>query len=235
MTRRLLFLLAVTLASSQVAAATRGYTVTGFDRIRVDGPYDVTVRTGLAPSARATGSTDAIDRISVAVQNSTLVIRPDNSGWGGYPGAATGKVEVAITVADLSAAILAGSGKLAIDRVHGDNLELVLGGAGMVSVGLIDVARLSVMLTGSGGASLAGHADDGRLVVRGAGNVAADGLTIRHAEIVSAGAGTITVTAAETAKVTAAGNGDVTVHGKPDCTVDATGTGTVSCGRPAPR
>lgn len=233
---RWLLLLGVALASTPAAAtATRDYTVIGFDRIRVDGPYDVTVRTGLGPSARATGSTDALDRISVEVQNSTLVIKPDSSGWGGYPGAPAGKVQLAVTVADLSSAILAGSGTLAIDRVRGTSLDLALGGAGSLSVGLIDVAKLSVMLTGSGSASLAGHADDGRLIVRGAGDIAADGLTIRHAEIVSAGAGTITVSAAETAKVIAAGNGDVTVHGNPECDVSATGAGNVSCGKPATR
>jgi hypothetical protein len=232
---RWLLLLSLALAGAPAVAATRGYTVVGFDHIRVDGPYDVTVRTGLAPSASATGGTDALDRISVAVQNSTLVIRPDASGWGGYPGAPAGKIAVAITVADLSSVILAGSGKLSIDRVRGQTLDLALGGAGMLSVGLIDVDKLSVMLTGSGNLSLAGHVDDGRLIVRGAGNIAADGLTIRHAEIVSAGAGTIAVTAAVTAKVTAAGNGDVTVRGKPDCTVNATGSGNVSCGTPAAR
>ena len=235
MIRWLFLLLSLALAGSPALAASRSYTVIGFDRIRVDGPFDVTVRAGLSPSASATGSTDALDRISIAVQNSTLIIRPDNSAWGGYPGAPTGKVEVAVTATNLSSAVLAGSGRLSIDRVRGDALDLGLGGAGMLSVGLIDVGKLSVMLAGAGNASLTGHADDGRLIVRGAGNIAADGLTIRHAEIVSAGAGTITVTATETAKVTAAGNGDVTVRGKAECTVNATGTGNVSCGTPAPR
>jgi hypothetical protein len=215
------------------AAPTRGYTVTGFDRIRVDGPFDVTIRTGMAPSARATGATTALDRIKVEVQNSTLVIKPDNTAWGGYPGGSVGKVSVAVTMSDLSSATLAGSGRLTIDRVRGPTLELGLGGAGVLSIGQLGVDRVNLIITGSGNATLAGRADDGHFVLRGAGNLAAQGLTVRHAEIVSAGAGTIMLTASDTAKVTAAGTGDVTVLGKADCTVNATGAGTVACGKPS--
>jgi hypothetical protein len=215
------------------AAPTRGYTVTGFDRIRVDGPFDVSVRTGMAPSARATGATTALDRIKIEVQNSTLVIKPDNTAWGGYPGGSIGKVSVALTMSDLSSATLAGSGKLTIDRVRGPALELGLGGAGTISIGQLAVDKLNLMITGSGNATLAGHVDDGTFVLRGAGNLAAAGLTVRDAKVVSAGAGTITLTASDTAKVTAAGTGDVTVLGKAECTVDATGAGTVACGKPS--
>jgi hypothetical protein len=231
-----LSLICLALASAPAAAATRGYTVIGFDRIRVDGPFDVTVRTGLAPSARANATTAAaLDRISVAVQNSTLVIKPDNTAWGGYPGAAPGKITVAVTVADLTSATLAGSGKLAIDRVRGETLDLGIGGAGTLTVGQITVDRLNLLLTGSGNATLAGRAADARLVVRGAGSLIAEGLSVAHADILSAGDGTITLTATNTAKVTAAGTGDVTVLGKPDCTVSAVGAGSVSCGKPKPR
>jgi len=212
------------------ATPTRGYTVVGFDKIRVDGPFDVSVRTGLAPSARATGSTASLDRISIAVQNTTLVIKPDNTAWGGYPGGAIGKVSVAVTMASLSSVGLAGSGKLAVDRVKGQALEIGLGGAGVVTIGELAVDKVNLTLTGSGNISLAGRADQARLVLRGAGNLTADKLSVRQAEIVSAGAGAVTLTASETAKVTAAGTGDVTVLGKAKCTVEATGAGNVTCG-----
>jgi hypothetical protein len=232
---RWLILAGLMLACAPAQAATRGYTVIGFDRIQVDGPFDVTVRTGLAPSARATGSTAALDRISIAVQNSTLVIKPDNTAWGGYPGGAVGKVSVVLTMSGLSSAVLAGSGRLTIDRARGETLELGLGGAGVLAIGQLAVDRVNLLLTGSGNVTLAGRAADARLVVRGAGTIAADGLIVGHAEIISAGAGSISVTASQTAKVTAAGTGDVTVFGRPDCTINATGAGNVTCGSPKPR
>lgn len=233
---RPLLLAGLLLGALPVAAATptRGYTVIGFDKIRVDGPFDVTVRTGLAPSARATGSTAALDRISISAQGSTLVIKPDNTAWGGYPGGAIGKVSVAVTMAGLAGAMLAGSGKLTVDRVKGQTLELGLGGGGVITIGEVSVDRVNLMLTGAGNVSLAGRADQARLILRGAGNLTAERLTVRQADIVSAGAGAVTLTASETAKVASAGTGDVTVLGKAKCTVDATGAGNVTCGQ-APR
>jgi hypothetical protein len=231
MSRRLLAA-ALLLGALPAAAATptRGYTVIGFDKIRVDGPFDVSVRTGLAPSARATGTTTALDRISIAVRGSTLVIKPDNTAWGGYPGGAIGKVSVAVTMSALSSVGLAGSGKVAVDRVKGQVLEIGLGGAGVIAIGDLVVDKLNLTLTGSGNVSLAGRADQARLVLRGAGNLAADKLSVRQADIVSAGAGAITLTASETAKVVAAGTGDVTILGKAKCNVEATGAGNVACG-----
>ena len=104
-----------------------------------------------------------------------------------------------------------------------------------MSVGQIDVDELNVTLAGSGNANLAGRAAKGRFVIRGAGNLAGEGLSVHDADIVAAGAGTVSLTATDTAKVTAAGTGDVTVLGKADCTVDATGAGNVTCGKPKPR
>lgn len=236
MIRRLLVLvLALGALPAAAATPTRGYTVVGFDKIRVDGPFDVTVRTGLAPSARATGSTAALDRISIVTQGSTLVIRPDNTAWGGYPGGAIGKVSVAVTMAVLSSAGLAGSGRLTVDRVKGPALELGLGGGGVIAISDVSVDKVNLMLTGSGNVSLAGRADQARLILRGAGNLAAEKLTVRQADIVSAGAGTLTLTATETAKIASAGTGDVTVLGKAKCTVEATGAGDVTCGQTKPQ
>jgi len=89
------------------ATPTRGYTVIGFDKIRVDGPFDVTVRTGLAPSARATGSTAALDRISISAQGSTpadlrrhVLVRAGTVGVVGLAaGLAAGAVVAALVVA----------------------------------------------------------------------------------------------------------------------------------------
>jgi len=58
----LLFVLAVSAPSE---AATRNFGVSGFDRVRVDGPYRVTLTTGVAPFATASGSATALDAVSI--------------------------------------------------------------------------------------------------------------------------------------------------------------------------
>src|SRR6478735_7895 len=81
-------------------AATRNFGITSFTKIRVSGPYKVSVATGIAPFARATGSAAAIDRVAVEVRGDTLVVQ-SNPSWGGYPGTDPGPVEVSVGTHEL--------------------------------------------------------------------------------------------------------------------------------------
>ena len=46
--------------ASPVGAANRNYGITSFEKVRIEGPYKVTLSTGVAPFARASGSPAAI-------------------------------------------------------------------------------------------------------------------------------------------------------------------------------
>src|SRR5215211_6563746 len=101
-------------------AATRSFGVSGFDRIRVDGPFKVRLATGVAPFATASGgSAAALDSVTIDVQGRTLVVHGNQSSWGGYPGDSKGPVEIRIGTHELGAAWLNGSGSLAIDKARG--------------------------------------------------------------------------------------------------------------------
>jgi hypothetical protein len=118
--KALTFALSLALAAAPAAAApvtTRTFTVTGFDRIRVDGPFKVELATGVAPYARARGTAAALDGVDIDVEGRTLVVRPSSTSWGGYPGQARGPVEIALGTHDLSTAWINGSGTLAVDRI----------------------------------------------------------------------------------------------------------------------
>ena len=84
--------LATALAVAPAAAAERTYTITGFDQIRVSGPYRVRVTTGVATFARATGTPQALDGISLEVNGQSLTVRRNPSTTGGYPGQSPGPV-----------------------------------------------------------------------------------------------------------------------------------------------
>ena len=74
MPTRLPFFFVVLAVAAPAPAATRNFGVTGFDRIRVDGPYKVRLATGIAPFAKASGSMAALDRVAIEVQGRTLKI-----------------------------------------------------------------------------------------------------------------------------------------------------------------
>ncbi|HZF43328.1 MAG TPA: head GIN domain-containing protein [Sphingomonadaceae bacterium] len=225
-----LFLLAPLMAAP-AHAAERGYSVTDFDRIRVDGPYRVTLTTGRSPGARAVGAQAAIEGVAVEVQGRTLIVRRNTQTWGGYPGASAGPVEVRVTGYTLRAAALNGAGSLAIDKVKGASLDLVVAGSGLLTVGAIEADRLTVGVTGNGRARIAGKAAIAQLGVRGTGSIEATALVAKDAKIAADGPGEISVTATVTAGVVSAGAGQIVVLGNPACTVKATGSGTVTCGK----
>jgi Protein of unknown function (DUF2807). len=221
-------LCAAAIATSPAMAAERNYSVTSFDRIRVDGPYRVTLNTGVPPFAIAKGADNAIDRVSVAVQGRTLIVRQNPGAWGGYPGQAPGPVEIEVGTHDLSQAWLNGSGALAIDRVRGLSFELAVQGSGSVTLGDADIDQMKIGINGSGTVKLAGKAPQLTAIVRGASTLDASGLTTKDALVGAEGSSDVRFVATATAKVDARGTTSIAVGGKPACTVNAEGSAVVT-------
>jgi hypothetical protein len=218
-------------ASSPAAAAEQRYSLTDFDRIQVEGPYQVVLTTGVPTSGRATGPRDAIDRVVVEVQGRTLRVHANRSAWGGYPGGGAGGIaRIELSTRDLGAAGISGSGNLTIDRVRGARLDLALAGTGRLSVGQVDVDSLVVNMLGSGQIALAGRAKQIRATIQGNGDLKAAGLGVQDADVTAATSGSIALAASRSAKVLATGSGDVTIAGSPACTVQNRSAAPVRCG-----
>ncbi|EXS71799.1 hypothetical protein BF95_15000 [Sphingobium sp. Ant17] len=207
-------------------AATRGYTITSFDAIRVDAPVTVVVTTGSGASARAEGDQAALDRLKVDVSGRLLIIsmaRPRSGEKSG--GAATLRLSTGM----IDRIMLTGGGSVMVDRMKGLQGQIVLGGNGDVGVADVALDRIDVALAGGGRATLGGRTGVANIRVNGPGAVAAEGLRARQASISNDGPGSVTLTAEVTAKVVSTGSGDVTVGGKPACTIDNRGTGRILC------
>lgn len=216
------------LAASPAVAATRSYSVTSFDRIRVDGPFKVKLTTGVAPFASASGSPAAIDGVSVDVQGRTLIVRANRSSWGGYPGTSNEPVEIKVGTHDLSAAWVNGAGGLAIDRVKGLAFDANLQGAGALVISSAEVDKLTIGLSGAGSARIAGKALAMTAIVRGTSTLDASGFTVKDAKVGAEGPATLLVNIGNSAQVTATGLAAVTVAGNPSCTVKLSGSATVT-------
>lgn len=222
------FLLALSLAASGSAqAAERSYTVTGFDRVRVEGPFKVTLRTSVAPFAKARGSTSALDSLSITVEGQTLVIRRNASAWSN-DASRSGPIEIAAGTHEISRAMLNGSGKLAIDKVRGQTFELAVAGSGSGSVDHLKVDHLKVAVSGSGGAVLSGDAAEVTAVVRGAGTLDGSALKAKNATVGADGTSVLKLNSSGTVKVN--GNGPVVVEltGSPACSVRADASAEIS-------
>ena len=222
------FLLAAALAGAPAFAAERTYTVTGFDQVRVTGPYRVRMTTGVAPFARATGSTQALDGVTIEVNGQILSVRRNPSTASGYPGQPAGPVEIEVGSHDLRSAIVVGSGSLDINTVRSLSFSLNVEGAGAARVGKLDVDQLKLSASGTASTSLAGSAKAATLLVRGISSLDGTSLTVKDAVIGSEGPAMVRVNVSNTAKVEAKGASQVVLDGGPACTVTASGSATVS-------
>ena len=227
--RNIPFLAAMLAAvASPANAADRNYSVTSFDRIRLEGPYKVRLVTGVAPFARASGSQEALDGVAIDVQGRTLIVRSNRSSWGGYPGRQTGPVEISVGTHDLAAAYLNGSGSLSIDKVRALSFALNIQGAGAASIAKVDVDQLKIGISGAGSTTLAGRAPKMTAIVRGASLFDASALAAKDVVIGAEGPAIIKVNASSSIKIDANGTGSVEVTGGGACTVKANGSASVT-------
>ena len=226
---KILILAAIFLSAAPATAATRNFGVSGFDRVRVDGDYKVTLVNGVAPYAKAIGSARALDPVDVVVEGRTLIVRANKSAsWGGYPGESAGPVEVQIGTHELTAAFVNGAGSLAINQVRGLKFEASAQGAGSLSIGAVDVDVLQIGLAGAASARLAGKALKLTAIVRGTSALDGEGLVVKDAVIGAQGPAIVKLTATGTAKIDAQGVAAVTLGGKPSCVVTVKGSASVT-------
>jgi hypothetical protein len=209
----------------------RNYQVGNFQEIEVAGPYDVEVRTGSSPSVSVRGSQKLLERTVVEVRGDKLVIRPErDKGWFHMSWTSHGKARFAVTVPQLRAATIAGSGDIKVDKVRGDRFEGTVAGSGGLDVGQLDVQSLKLAIAGSGGARAAsGRAENVGLDIAGSGDIDTRGIQARDADVSIAGSGNVVAHAAATAKVSIMGSGDVEVTGGAKCSVSRAGSGDVRC------
>ena len=217
-----------TVAAVPAAAATRTYTITSFDRIRVEGPYAVEVAVGRSSFARASGTQRAIDAVSLRVEGRTLYVRADRSAWGGTPDQPAGPVTIQLGTPDLAQASLNGAGSIAIDRVRALEFSLLVSGSGAASLAAADIDQMRVSVIGAGTARIGGRARQWTGLIRGPGSIDAGALRSTDATLSALGPATLIATVTNSARVTASGTASIALQGRPACELKASGSAVVT-------
>ncbi len=219
--------IALLLAASPALAAERTYSVGSYDRLRVDGPFEVHIVAGGSPRASAKGSDAMLSRLDLHVEGTTLTVRLGPGGWGETPKAAASRTPMVVT---LSTILLSAGAQVTASKVSAQRLELAVNGAGTLAVEGVQADQLNAMLTGTGTIRLSGRANRARLASSGAGTIDAAALTVSELTVHVDGTGETRANARYTAQVTTTGLGKVTVLGTAKCTVKALADGPVVCG-----
>ncbi|MFA5989857.1 MAG: head GIN domain-containing protein [Sphingomonas sp.] len=224
-----------TFASSPAlaGAARRTYAVGSFERLRIDGPYEVRLETGNAPGASASGDARALDSLNVAVEGGTLIVRAGAGNWGEVHASTAIPIVVTLTTPSLRSVNLNGGGQLMIKRMVGQRLALLINGAGTLAATGIDADLFSATIIGNGTMTLAGRTGRARYQLSGAGNFAAGNMIANDLVAHSDGTGTMLVAARYTASLYASSLGPITVLGNAKCVVKAPPGTPIRCGKGA--
>ncbi|VVT21035.1 conserved exported hypothetical protein [Sphingomonas sp. EC-HK361] len=232
---RLLALLAL-LLHAPAFAIQRTYSVGTFERVRVEGPFEVRIRTGTSPGATASGDRKLIEQLDIAVNGTTLVVRLGHEGWGETPSDAPSTPPVVtLTTPRLTAIIVNAGGRVTVAPLSAQRVDLSVTGAGAINASGVKADELNAAVIGTGTLVLAGTAQRARLNANGAGAIDASALTANDLTVRLDGPGEIGAAARYTAQVNSTGLGKVTVTGDAKCTVRAPAGGPVVCGTRALR
>jgi hypothetical protein len=221
---------ATLLTTTSASAAEKRYGLTSFETIEITADVAVEVVTRSPVSAIATGSPDALDRLTVEARDGRLIIGQKIYAGDENRRQPLGQVTLRVNAANLRSASIVGAGSLQIDRLKGTKVEIGLRGPGRLTVGAVTTDRLSVAMIGNGTMTLAGTAKVAQMTLSGAGVVDAGKLAVGELVTSSEGTGDHVFQAVKSAAITTRGLGRTVVLGKPVCTVRNAGSGTVQCG-----
>lgn len=218
--------LALLLLTAASAPDQKTYLVSGFERVRIDGPYDVEIVRG-PNAARAEGDAKALDRLDVHVDGATLVVGAGTRGWELRAGEKLALPHITLSTPVLRGVTVNGGATVRIAEMRSPRAELAINGPGAITVSGFDADELSASMIGAGSMTIAGTARRVRIRSNGAGSFDGTGFTANDAVLVSESLGTMRLGVRYTAQVMALGGGLVHLDGAPECTIS--GNGPVEC------
>lgn len=229
---RAALILAIVSLAAPATAADRAYTLTNFDRVRVDGPFDVRLTVGgTSASGIASGDPEMLANLDIQVQGTTLIVRNSANSWSERGKAGSPAPVITLAAPDLRSAAVIGGGRLAIGgRVRGQRLDLRVTGSGSIDARGIDYDELVVTLIGAGNVALAGRSGRARLLTNGSGVIAAIPLMVSDLIVRLDGPGETRASARYTADLTSTGLGRIVVAGDAKCVTKAQAGGPILCG-----
>ncbi len=167
-------------------------------------PGELRVRRGSTQEVRLTVDSNVLPLIRTEVSGGRLEIsfKPRSGAI------KSKKLLVEVTMPELEAIELAGSGSAFVERFSGPSLAVVLSGSGKLEAKL-EYRSLELLSSGSGDLELAGSADQARLRLTGSGSLAAE-LSGSSLDLESSGSGRVELSGrAEEASFSLAGSGSL--------------------------
>ena len=177
--------------------------VSGFDEVELTGVGDLSIQQAESESLMVEAEEDVIPKIRTEVKNNRLIIGPKpNTSIN-----TTEPINYELTVEDLSALEVSGSGDVEAEGISTDELAVTMGGTGDVEI--------------------SGEADRQEVDISGSGDYQAEELKSKEAKIDVGGSGSAVVNASEELEAGVSGSGSVEYVGDPAVEQNVSGAGEV--------
>lgn len=227
-----LILLAV-VGSSPADAIERKLLVASFENIVVIGDIDVTVTTGKAPSAIASGDKRVLESLKLERVGTTLRVRLQDiiNNNKGVP--ITEPLKVVLTTRAIKDITVSGNGKLAITNVQQQNLvRMLLAGNGSVTIGSLIADQFTATINGNGKIDIGGGTvRDARVTIDGAGGFEGAKVKMRKLRLEHIGNAISTATVEEGTDIYNRGSGNISIGGKGTCFIKEAGGAAINCAK----
>lgn len=214
-------------------AIERKLLVGSFENIVVIGDISVSVVTGKAPSAFASGDKRMLDSLKLERVGTTLRVRMQDiiNNNRGVP--ITAPLRVTLTTQGIKDVTLSGNGALTISEVKQPNLvRMLLAGNGAISIGKLVADQYSAAINGNGKIELgAGTVRDANVIIEGAGVFQGEKVRTRKLRLEHVGNAISTATVEEGTDIYNRGSGNITVGGKGTCFIKQAGAASINCAK----
>ena len=177
--------------------------VSGFDEVELRGVGNLSIQQSDNVSLTVEAEEDVLPKIRTEVENSRLIVgtKPNTTINTTKP------INYRLTVKDLNALELSGSGNVEADGIDSNELAVTISGAGYVEI--------------------SGKVDSQDVEISGAGDYRAEDLESKEAKIDVGGSGSATVNVSDELNVEVSGSGSVEYVGDPTVNQEVSGAGEV--------
>lgn len=203
-------------------------TVSAFSEIGLSISAQLHLEQGSTQSVRIVAQSSTLKEIITEVKNNKLNIRfPSGSffkkkkDWG--------KIEIFITVPDINALSITGSGNIMAKELEARILALAVSGSGNIKIDDLDSEKLKASISGSGNIAI-GEGDVAQelsVSISGSGNFSGKQFEAEKVNVRTSGSGNCSVTSNGSIKASIAGSGSIYYAGNPSIDASIAGSGKV--------
>jgi hypothetical protein len=226
--KRLTTLFFITLLFTGISAGQERETrnLKGFDRVSFGISGNLIIKFGPEFRVVLEGSPRDLGRVITDISGDRLIIKQESWRYRFEE-----KVFITITMPDITALSVSGSGKAEIvdDIKNADDLDLSVSGSGKLITAGISVDEFECSISGSGDVIIGsgGEADRGEISISGSGGYRGEDFEVDHLSVRVSGSGSCYCKAGDSLQASISGSGNVTYKGDPRIDARVSGSGKV--------